>query len=1795
MPENKFIHNIAVFLTLIAFINVNSLNTCGMDINAAGEFDLLSAYTTFGPKTPSEGPMNFQGSLLSNKHFILTVVSIADYLSVRPYDREGLKKWSQHQFAGVCKEWVNILDLENIEIRGDSARIRFTLNDEEYSAEVTLKERNKRGSGSLNIKVTEGKKALVDEPLPSVYLRDKTRKIKVGFSVLSSGVDGIADEVREVIAAGVDSVHLDHLDGVFTPGLKPFSCLNQIRELRDMGVPMNVHLMVSEPEAGLIDQVIDAGLKPGRDNILIHCESFHNFENLKTMVGYIKSRGIGVGLAINPETQIRNLATPLRKLADDIDSLMIMSIIPGAGSRPFIEESMNKVRELRDLMGDLNPARKVDIIIDGGINENSIVKIIDSGADELITRTWLLSSSKGVSETVRQIKTLSVHRQESDLLKEMMEERGMEGYGHIKDALVTFCRGGNTFTKDELISALERMEGVERVAISDDRVVDIFYADKLVRFHDKKVIPIEHLGLKDRTYYDGIVVKVYAGNVTKPMKGRYILGISGSWHDSTAVLVRDGKIVAALEEERMTREKHDTSLFPVNAIRRLLEDEKITWDDVGHIAFGWNFNNYVDTQHSENPNDVFFRDMDERYAASKGIPAGEVVRRKSSERNKDRFDVARVYSFLYEMSGTYGTDHEPRVSFVGHSQSHAASAYYLSGFDGDVLTVALDGYGDTESGSVWACKNGAMKEISRFTLPHSLGWMYIAVTEYLGFKPNSGEGEVMGFAPYGEPWDSVEMERVNKLEEIFRDYMRFDRETGTLVSNPEYYYYGEMVDGKNRITRTFQDKLAELGIRPNERSSSKLDPLDPTDRPYANLAYVLQKRTEEVVSSIVRFYLKDNPETNNIDKLALAGGITLNILANGRLISDGLVFGENIFVQPAAGDSGTAIGAALSVAHKFYGQDVMGEMDHAFYGPEYSDADIREALDAFGLVEGEDYEHLPTDRLLDKTAGYIEKAQAVAWFQGRSEVGPRALGARSILLNLNDVQANNTANIIKGRQPWRPSASSVLEEAAKDYFRGIGKSPFMVISFPILYGKQRTVLSGAHEFGDKLARPQTVSRTACPLYWQLLKKLGEKTGIPAVVNTSFNKQEPLVEHPEEALNTFYYMDKVDHLVIGNYVVSKTRNLSPRVISLSDEKLIRDMVAEAEASGDINKWIHLFSMINETLLPNCHKVEITLDRGVYGEKKILFPLMKDIFSGPLKDPVLRAMVSMINDYATEYNAKKIYIGSTFGKMENIVFQNIKAKLVSNFPRMRYFANSGNEVEILPLSTRGEKMSGLRESPVLVERLSFRERTGTFIGIDVGATRIKAVLIEDGNILRTKTVGTTFEGGRQLGKMIRELAKDIAGDNVAADGLGIALPGVVDPLTNRISWLVNYEPKWDRPGNGAAVSEEYQDLTDELLELEKEFGYGKVNLVNDGTAHGITSLNDDRADDAVVVAIGTGIGAARIEKGVVDISRIEQSGAFVTDVGKDADVDEACGVRGCFSANLRDGDGKLMPATKLAERMVRWFRLMHSMRGDKNFILTGGVMTGEYGDALIMEINRLLVSDGNKYGITVAVSNADREYSGAIGAAELSMKISLYRKMEILHQINMSLLVPQQGRTKVNHIITKELVPLAMRARFEGFLKELYGKYPFLKEREEIRLVSREDIAAEIARIKEDTTMDNTIDVALDNVDDISVLPEGVKALVFSDVADNTDFVQVEGIIAALRALDQKDIKHLIKVYELLTGSKFDLDEYPEERMLEIISSPEELARILLFRLNPPTGLTDALVLNNKLLRYIEESA
>ncbi|MBI2871340.1 MAG: ROK family protein [Candidatus Omnitrophica bacterium] len=1585
----------------------------------------LASPSIFQQFQPTEDHVEIKRSSLADAQFMAAVFSIASHFLMKHGTREALLS----RFRDLLQPHNGYeFDLNYISVEENGVVIPFRRYGARFEARVAAMDRaaSLMGDG-VGWSGEEAYRYRVD-PLSDDQAADGSEEFagsrtRVSFSLMGAADSGLIEEVRRAQKAGVGAVHIDHLDGVLTPGSLPFDCASQISRTADVNLPIDVHLMCVEPDASLIDRIKTAGLKEGQNSVSVHYESFADPGSLAALIGYIKKSGYEAGLVLNPDTPLSVLNGVFGMLGDQMNKIVLMAVTPGGSGRTFIPGTFERVAGLKKMFYE-NGIRNVAIEIDGGMNSGSLPMVLNAGVDSVVLRTWLLEPGRGIEAGLNEISGVSNRlADERRFLMEMLREDGIDMPAAVIDAVVDFCNGAEVYSEEDVQRYLAGLPGVIRLDITKDRIVDVYYSDSLLRFHKKEIVPIEHMGLMDRTYYKGVSIKLYHGDyISQPTAG-YILGISGSWHDSTAVLVRDGRVVSILEEERISRTKHDTSRFPVNAIHRMLKDERITLDDISHIAIGWNYNIYVDTPHSTAPNDEFFAQMDQRYIGAQNAPAGNIVRRNVPEKNKARFSVSSLEDFLKGLREYYGTAYTPRVSFVRHHLAHAASAYYPSGFKDPTLVVSLDGYGDTETGSIWVGNDGDMEEVARYELPNSLGWVWAAMTEYLGFRPTFAEGEVMGFAPYGEPRDETERGRVRKLRALFNDYVRFDYATGQLSANPHYLYYGKMARGKVRVSQSFVDRVSAL-VLPSEKSSQDVDPIHVGDRPLANLAFVLQEATDRIVADIVRYYLQAHPRTRGLKKVTLGGGIALNILSNGKLISEGLVKGEDLFVQPLASDAGTALGAALTVAKQIYHHPVAFEMDHVSYGPGYTDRQIRDALSALGLVAGRDYARMDEERLVEEAAQCIARNEPIAWFQGRSEAGPRALGARSILLNLLDDTANNTANAIKGRQSWRPSALSIIEEAAEDYFVASAKAPFMIVAYDVRQDKKHLLASGVHQYGKRLARPQTVNRRTHPRYWKLLNRIGELTGVPAVVNTSFNKQEPLVENPEEAINTFRYMTGVNNLFIGNYIVRKRERWVPSILSLKNETSLEIPLQRAVASGDINDWSHVFEQAAKRF-PQVHKLVATVEGGPYGAREINIPLSKDLFEGPLRSVLLRYAGSMIYNYAIEFGAKRIYIGSTSKKMSEVLYYQLSGYLRDHFKRIDYFSNLGAKIEILPLSVREEEeIFEVMPRTHLFRPPAWGEREGNYIGVDVGANKVKCVLVADGHMERILVRDTVTAGGAQLAELIKSMVRETAQDRTVS-GIGIAFPGVVDVARKRVVWMVNYEFVWKESGKGD-VAMDYAALNRLSDELSQEYGTNQAAFLNDGSAFGIATLAAEGEGNGVLLTLGTGVGSARLENGAVDMGRIEQGGAFVINIREDAPFDEGCGVKGGIASYVGvEGMmelarifglptivrkeiftaydlGQLLDRAEgvgyaeakrlyreVAEKIAVWVRYIHRMRGDKRFILSGGNTVGPAGQELLNGINKSLGEELLRAGVTVTLSKLDREFAGSLGAALFSM--------------------------------------------------------------------------------------------------------------------------------------------------------------------------------------------------------------
>jgi carbamoyltransferase len=589
-----------------------------------------------------------------------------------------------------------------------------------------------------------------------------------------------------------------------------------------------------------------------------------------------------------------------------------------------------------------------------------------------------------------------------------------------------------------------------------------------------------------------------------------VLGISAFYHDSAAALVEDGRIVAAAQEERFTRKKHDSS-FPKNAIAYCLEEAGAELDNLDYAVF------------YDKPFLKFERLLETYLTfAPRGFSSFRMA--MPLWLKEKLFQKSLLKGELKKFAQSFDVN---RLLFCEHHLSHAASAFYPSPFE-DAAVLTMDGVGEwaTTSAAMGSGKN--LEVFQEIHFPHSLGLLYSAFTYYTGFKVNSGEYKVMGLAPYGEPkYKKLILDNLIDLKPdgSFRlDLSYFDYCTGLTMTNERFSaLFGEPVRSPQELLTNF----------------------------HMDIAASIQAVLDEVVLRLTRGLAKKTGSKN----LCLAGGVALNCVANGRVLVDGVF--ENIWIQPAAGDAGGAIGAALAATHIFKGQPRKTNggdgMFGSFLGPSFSQAEIEQRL----LTSGARFMVLNEDEMIAKTVDALADQQAVGWFQGRMEFGPRALGARSILGDPRAPTMQRNLNLkVKYRESFRPFAPSVLRENVSDWFELDSDSPYMLLVSGVRKDRCRSMtpdeigLFGIDKLNiarseipavthvDYSARIQTVHANTNPLFHRLLTRFKEKTGCPVLVNTSFNvRGEPIVCTPEDAFRCFMGSE-LDLLVVGNCILKK---------------------------------------------------------------------------------------------------------------------------------------------------------------------------------------------------------------------------------------------------------------------------------------------------------------------------------------------------------------------------------------------------------------------------------------------------------------------------------------------------------------------------------------------------------------------------------------------------------------------------------------------------------------------------------
>ena len=590
-----------------------------------------------------------------------------------------------------------------------------------------------------------------------------------------------------------------------------------------------------------------------------------------------------------------------------------------------------------------------------------------------------------------------------------------------------------------------------------------------------------------------------------------ILGISAFYHDSAAVLVSDGAITAAAQEERFTRKKHDAG-FPEHAIQFCLNQAGITLVDINYVVF------------YDKPFLKFERLL-ETYLAF--APRGFKSFKKAIPvwLNEKLFQKDLLKKRFQNFDSAF--DWQAKLLFAEHHQSHAASAFFPSPFE-EAVVLTMDGVGEWATTSVGLGHGNQLDMVKEIHFPHSLGLLYSAFTYYTGFKVNSGEYKVMGLAPYGEP----------RYKDLILDNLIDVKEDGSFRLDQSYF---DFCTGLRMTNERFDDLFGGPARRPKELLTQK----------QMDLAASVQAVTEEVVLRLTRGLARETDQKN----LCLAGGVALNCVANGKVLRDNAF--ENIWVQPAAGDAGGALGAALAGYHLFQDQPRQTNggdaMRGAYLGPEYDQTEIEGQL----ATAGADFKTLDDDAVIDITVEALEAGKAVGWFQGRMEFGPRALGGRSILGDPRSPKMQKTLNLrVKYRESFRPFAPSVLREDVADWFEMEVDSPYMLLVADVVESRRLKMTNEENTlFGiDKLsvprsdipavthvdysARIQTVHADTSPRYHALLSRFKERTGCPVVVNTSFNvRGEPIVCTPEDAFRCFMGND-IEVLVVGNTILLK---------------------------------------------------------------------------------------------------------------------------------------------------------------------------------------------------------------------------------------------------------------------------------------------------------------------------------------------------------------------------------------------------------------------------------------------------------------------------------------------------------------------------------------------------------------------------------------------------------------------------------------------------------------------------------
>ncbi|MEN8907584.1 MAG: carbamoyltransferase [Clostridiales bacterium] len=611
-----------------------------------------------------------------------------------------------------------------------------------------------------------------------------------------------------------------------------------------------------------------------------------------------------------------------------------------------------------------------------------------------------------------------------------------------------------------------------------------------------------------------------------------ILGISAFYHDSAAAIIVDNNIIAAAQEERFTRIKHDKN-FPTNSIKYCLKEANLNLEDIDNIVF------------YEKPFIKFERLLETYiYYSPKGLES--YLTAIPVWLKEKMFQKKLIKDELIKLSNL-SKKSLPKVLFTEHHMAHAASAFYPSPFNKAAI-LCIDGVGEWTTTSVWLGENNKITPCWQIDFPHSLGLLYSAFTYYIGFKVNSGEYKLMGLAPYGKP------KYVDTILENLLDL----KEDGTFKINMKYFNY---CTGLTMTNKKFNQLFGEPPRNPES----------PLTQKHMDIAHSIQQVTEKIILMLVKTIKKET----KAEYLCLAGGVALNCVANGKILEQSGF--KDIWIQPAAGDAGGALGAALVVQYQYYNTErkvdgINDLMKGSYLGPKYSKENIKKYLNSIDA----NYKEYNDNELYSKLSDLLDDGNIIGWFHGRMEFGPRALGGRSIIGDPRNAKMQSIMNLkIKYRESFRPFAPSVISEKVNDYFELKKPSPYMLLVAPVkkelqiettsqqkkLFGIEKlniqrsTIPAITHV--DYSARVQTVHKETNQKYYDLIKKFEEKTGCGVIVNTSFNiRGEPIVNTPADAFNCFMGTE-MDYLVLENFVLCKSKQNKDLIDKLYIEKFELD--------------------------------------------------------------------------------------------------------------------------------------------------------------------------------------------------------------------------------------------------------------------------------------------------------------------------------------------------------------------------------------------------------------------------------------------------------------------------------------------------------------------------------------------------------------------------------------------------------------------------------------------------------------